>query len=105
MIPEVRACSTPSAPTSPTGHTERTPEPWLRCDHRLVGFDSALSVFALELDRPGRPIEVAGGLLRAEEPIQQATMIRLGRTHLALQALPQTSELLATRPSSLGGVD
>jgi RNA-directed DNA polymerase len=28
MIPEVRACSTPSAPTSPTGHTERTPEPW-----------------------------------------------------------------------------
>jgi hypothetical protein len=30
MIPEVRACSTPSAPTSPTGHTERTPEP---CPH------------------------------------------------------------------------
>jgi hypothetical protein len=27
MIPEVRACSTPSAPTSPTGHTEGTPEP------------------------------------------------------------------------------
>jgi hypothetical protein len=28
MIPEVRACSILSASTSPTGHIERTPEPW-----------------------------------------------------------------------------
>jgi chromosome segregation ATPase len=27
MIPEARACSTPSTPTSSTGHTERTPGP------------------------------------------------------------------------------
>jgi hypothetical protein len=30
MIPEVRACSIPPGPTSPIGHTERTPEPWGR---------------------------------------------------------------------------
>jgi hypothetical protein len=29
MIPEVRACSTPSGVAAPTGHTERTPEPWV----------------------------------------------------------------------------
>ena len=27
MIPDVRACSIPPGPTSPIGHTERTPEP------------------------------------------------------------------------------
>jgi hypothetical protein len=28
MIPEVRACSIPSAPNSPIGHIERTPGHW-----------------------------------------------------------------------------
>jgi len=70
-----------------------------------VVFGSALSAFALELDRPGRAAEVVRGLLRAEERIQQASTIELGHRHLVLQALPQISAVLATRTPSLRRVD
>jgi hypothetical protein len=44
MIPEVRACSTPSCVNAPTGHTERTPEP---CPNT-----TRLQVTDLNCDRP-----------------------------------------------------
>jgi hypothetical protein len=71
----------------------------------LVVIRSALWAFAPWVGWPGRPAKVAGGLLRAEEGIQQAGVVRLRRNHLVLQTSPQTSELLAARPSPLGRVD
>jgi hypothetical protein len=47
---------------------------------------------------------VAGGLLRAEARIQQASVVRRGRNRLVLQAAPQTDKLLGAGMSSLRGV-
>ena len=71
------------------------------CDPALVVFRSALWAFAPWVGWPGRPAELAGGLLRAEERIQQAGVVRLGPTSV-LQALPQTLSCLrrARRPRS-----
>src|SRR5829696_4125325 len=71
------------------------------CNPALVVFRSALWAFAPWIGWPGRPAEVVGGVLRAEERIQQAGVVGLGRSHPVLQAMPQTSELLAARPSPL----
>jgi hypothetical protein len=53
-------------------------------DPALVVFRSALWAFAPWVGWPGRPAKVAGGLLRAEEGIQQAGVVRLRRNHLVL---------------------
>jgi len=73
----------------------------LGSDPALVVIRLALSAFGPEVGRPGRPAEVAGGLLRAEELVQQAGVVRLGRNRPVLQATPQTVKLLAARTSSL----
>ena len=70
---------------------------WLRRDPALVVFVSALSAVARELGRPGRPAGVAGGLVRAEERIEQVSMIGLGRRYLVLQASPR--RLSCLRPA------
>jgi hypothetical protein len=56
----------------------------LGSDPALVVIRLALSAFGPEVGRPGRPAEVAGGLLRAEELVQQAGVVRLGRNRPVL---------------------
>jgi hypothetical protein len=56
----------------------------LGCNPALVIIRSTLRAFAPEVGRPGRPAGVAGGLLRAEERIQQARVVRLGGDQLVL---------------------
>ena len=60
----------------------------LGCDPAGVVITWALSAFGLELDWPGQAVWMAGGLLRAEERIQHASMIRLGHRRLVLKAMP-----------------
>jgi hypothetical protein len=48
MIPEVRACSTPSCVNAPTGHTERTPEP---CRESDLIYEAYYEAFRAELDQ------------------------------------------------------
>jgi hypothetical protein len=55
-------------------------------DRALVGFCSTLVAFAPGAGHLARPSRVPGGLLRTEELVQQAGMVRLGRSHLVLQA-------------------
>jgi hypothetical protein len=64
-------------------------------------FRSVLPAFLADVGRPGRPAEVAGGLPRAEELLQQAAVVRPGRNRPVLQATPQTVKLLAARTSPL----
>jgi hypothetical protein len=75
------------------------------CDQALVVIGWTRRTSAPELGRPSWPAEVAGRFLRAEERIQQASMVRLGRSHLVLPAMPQTCKLLAARAPSLRRVD
>jgi hypothetical protein len=91
MIPDARACSLPGpippGPTSPTGHIERTPEPW---EEPASGTTTAALAFALadqQLLTPDRSeLQVEMGTemgrpsrlwARAEFTGQRAVLVRL----------------------------
>jgi hypothetical protein len=71
------------------------------CVPALVACCLALPAVAPEVGRSGRPTGVAGCLVRAEELVEQAVVVRLRR--LGLQASPRGSDLPAVCPSPGGG--